>query len=198
MTRAPGPGTEIDYRSVGRPGAARVILVLRSGPLATSDPDPEVTAQRDVRLLLVGLDGEELSDPPTFGGETPAGSTAAQVLALLDTEAPGPALGLVAERTAVPFAITLAADLGARIDRLALVAPAPPETPLAADLLTARLERIGADTVVLAGPDDAAAARSYAGAMPAAATWIREADAGGRIALSRVWRDVLDHVAPHG
>jgi pimeloyl-ACP methyl ester carboxylesterase len=212
MTRAQGPDGEIEYRVVGAPGAARAVLVLRTGALATTDPAPAITARWPVRLLLVDLDGNDLDDPPAYGGETPAGATATQVERILDRETPGAVVGLVAERAAVAFAVSLAAGLGDRVDRLALVSPPAPETPLARDVLEQRIGAVRARTVVFdGGPDDGAPGEGGPGDGDAPDGWgawyaarfldgrMQRRDArsslGGALTLTAVWPDVLSHVA---
>lgn len=201
MTRAQGPQVEIDVSSRGTPGAARTVVVLRTGSLASVDPDSAVTAARDVRLLLVHLDAPELDDPPAYGGETPAGSTAAALIALAGEEIGDAPFGLVAERDAAALGLSLAAALGDRVDRLALVAAPVPESPLQRDLAVPILGRVTAKTLVLASAGDPDAPQ-------AAATWHRDhlADArlemvpgtgDGRLALTDVWARVLSHTAPH-
>lgn len=202
MTRAQGPGLGLSYRSVSPAGARRCVLVLRSGALATVDPEPRITAVHDTRLLLVEIDAPGLDDPPAFGGETPAGSTAARVLELLSEEVPEGPFGVVGERAAALFAVALAATLASRVDRLALVAAPLPDGPLACDLLAATLGRVTADTVIVNAEADADApgdaARWYATRLPRGRAEIL-APVGppaldGRVALSAVWARVLDHV----
>jgi hypothetical protein len=200
MTRAQGSGIEIEYATTGRPGARRAVLVLRSGALAATDPDAGVTARYDVRLLLVDLDGDELSDPPAYGSETPAGESADQVRTILAREGQTETVGVVAEGAAVPFAVALAADLGAQVDRLALVGGPRPESPLARDVLAQRLSEVTADTVVFAvSTDDAGPASWYAAHLRTGRAVLREDDPASpdeRLALTTVWAGVLAHVAP--
>ncbi|MCK6067673.1 MULTISPECIES: hypothetical protein [Microbacterium] len=204
MTRAQGPAFGIEYRSAGALAAPRCVLVVRSGAIATTDPAPLVTAEHHVRLLLIAVDEPELDDPPTFGGETPAGSTAAEVLALLREEVPDGPVGVVGERAAALFAVALAAALGDRADRLALVGVPLPETGLARDLVSDALARVAADTLVVndsadeAAPEDAA--RWYAERLPHARADVLSREAAGaldgRLGLTAVWPRVLAHVAP--
>jgi pimeloyl-ACP methyl ester carboxylesterase len=202
MTRAQGPSSQIEYRSAGPLGASRTVLVVRSGAVALTDPDPHVTAGHGSRLLLVDVDAPELNDPPTFGGQTPAAATAAQVLALVREEVPTGSVGIVGERGAAMFAVALAAALPDRVDRLALVAVPLPDGGLACDLMTATLARVAADTIVINAAEDAAAppetARWYAERLPSARIEpvTRDADhtLDGRLALADVWPDVLGHV----
>ncbi|MGP3536347.1 hypothetical protein ACTU3I_16240 [Microbacterium sp. RD1] len=194
----PDPRAEIAYRMVGAPGAARTVVVLRSGALAMTDPDPPVTRRFDVHLFLIDLDGEEMSDPPAFGGETPAGSTAAEIVALLDEIAPDGAVGLVAEHDAAHFAVSFAAEVGPRIDRLVLVAPPLPPTALARDITAQRLARISADVQVIeAVPSPSEAAAWYAERLPVCEVvdGLARNVHGGRLALTAVWPGVLAHVA---
>ncbi|MFJ6652972.1 hypothetical protein ACIQLJ_09285 [Microbacterium sp. NPDC091313] len=200
MTRAQGSGIEIEYAVTGVPGAARVVVVVRSGALATTDPDAGVTARHDVRLLLVDLDGEELIDPPAYGSATPAGESADQVRTILAREAHAEVVGMVAEAAAVPFAVTLCAQLGDRVDRLALVGAPSPESPLARDVLAERLRAVRADTVVFAvSTHDEGPASWYAEQLPRGRAEMRASDpnsADHRLALTTVWPDVLAHVVP--
>lgn len=202
MTRAQGPAFEIEYRSVGPAEAPRTVLVLRSGPIALTDPEPGTTRRHGVRLLLVEVGAAELDNPPTFGGETPAESAAAEVFTLLREEVPRGVVGLVGERAAALFTVALAAGLGARVDRLALVAAPPPDSPLAADLTAATLGRVPATTAIFNGSRDATAppdaAEWYAAHLASARADIippspaRAGDA--RLALADVWDRVLTHV----
>jgi pimeloyl-ACP methyl ester carboxylesterase len=202
MTRAQGTGSGIAYRSVSPAGATRCVVVLRSGALATVDPAPQVTAAHATRLLLVQVDASELDDPPTFGGETPAGSAAAEVLALLREEVPDGTFGVVGERAAALFAAALAAQLGPRVDRLALVSAPMPDGPLACDLTAGVLSQVSSVALVVNASTDpgapAEAAQWYAAhlrrgraeAVPAADPHPLD----GRLALSDVWDRVLGHV----
>lgn len=201
MTRAQGPPARIGYRSLGPAGAARTVLVVRTGALAMTDPAPHVTAEHGCRLLLVEVEGPQLDDPPAFGGETPAGSTAAEVLALLDEEVPEGSLGLVGERAAALFAVALAAVLGRRVDRLALVGVPLVDDALARDLLTETLGQVSAPSVVFTGAGDAAsptrAADWCADRLPLGRVEVvrdEETAPDGRLALSDVWDRVLGHV----
>lgn len=205
MTRAQGPGSRIGYRSIGPAGASRTVLVVRSGALAMTDPAPHVTAEHGCRLLLVEVEGAQLDDPPTFGGETPAGSTAAEVLALLDEEVPDGSVGLVGERAAALLAVALAAVLGRRVDRLALVAVPLIDDALARDVLTETLSHVTAPTVVFSAAQDAAspvpAADWCADRLPLGRVEVVADEAGtsdGRLALSDVWDRVLGHVDAPG
>jgi pimeloyl-ACP methyl ester carboxylesterase len=202
MTRAQGPDGEIDYRSVGVPGA-RVVFVLRTGALATVDPDAPTTDDLDVRLVLVHLDAPELDDPPVFGGETPAGSTVSALVDLVRREAGEGPIGLVAERDAGALGISLAADLGAGVDRLALVAVPPPASPLERDLTADVLARVSARALVYGAEGDPAADAEAARWL---AEHLRHADVAlvapdavgagdGRLGMLDVWPRVLEHVA---
>ena len=51
MSLAPWLDGELGYRSFGTPGAPRAVFVLRTGDVATTDPDTRVTAAFDVRLI---------------------------------------------------------------------------------------------------------------------------------------------------
>lgn len=204
MTRAQAQDGEIEYDSAGFPGADRVVLVLRTGALATVDPDPAVTQEHDVRLVLVQLDAPELDDPPAYGGETRAATTLAAVGEIARAETGAQAFGVVAERTAGALGVALAAELVDRVDRLALVAVPAPGGPLERDLAEDVLRRVSAKTLVVAAAGDA-------GAGPDAAQWHHDrlpegeieviapdalSSGDGRLGLGDVWARVLSHVAP--
>jgi pimeloyl-ACP methyl ester carboxylesterase len=196
MTRAQGPDSEIDYRVVGTPGATRTVVVLRTGALATSDPGPEETAGRDVCVVLVHLDGPELEDPPAFGGETPAASTISELRAIVDELTGASSFAVVGERDAGALAIALAADLGDRVDMLALVSVPVPEGALDRDLAEEVVARVSARTLLIGAIDDAAC-RFYGRALPSAR--VDEVDASqltspdGEVGLVDVWPRVLAH-----
>jgi pimeloyl-ACP methyl ester carboxylesterase len=204
MTRAQGPDTAIDYRVVGSPGAERLVVAIRSGPLATVDPDPAETLTREVRVLLIGVDAAELEDPVTFSGTTPAESTIASVAELISARTGGEPVGVVGEREAAAIAIGIAATRPELVDRLALVAAARPDTALGRDLDAHILAGVTAKTLLLGATGEPGAAR--------AATWYRgrladarvemvpmessPASVDGRLALGPVWARVLSHIAP--
>lgn len=204
MTRAQGPDTEIDYRVVGAPGAERLVVVLRTGDVAMTDPGPTDTLTRDIRVLLVRLDEPELDDPSTFGGETPAESTAKALTALIGDAASGSPVGLVGERDAAELAVAIAAAAPGAVDRLALVAAPRPATPLERDIDAQVLARVSVPTLlVTADVDDTDPAEDVAWrARYLADVRVEHIAAhelvsiGGRLALADVWAQVLDHVAP--
>lgn len=203
MTRAQGPGTRLSFRVFGVPGAPRAIFVVRTGASATNDPDPPITARHDVRIVAIRATAAELDDSGVFGGETPAELTAASLSDLVADEVPdGSAIGLVGVAHAVEITALLAARLGDRVDRLALVAAATPSTPLGRDDTARILARITAKTLILNGQRDATAAA-------ADARWNKDHLADARIemvprtgsasdtlSLTDVWPRVLSHVAP--
>jgi hypothetical protein len=201
MTRAQTPDSQIDYRSAGAAGAARTVVVLRRGALALNDPDPAATAAGDVRLLLLHLDDAEIDDPPAFGGETPAQSTAQAIADLVAGDASGP-WAIVAERETSALAFAVVARAGGTVDRVALVAPEPPGSPLARDVLAQVLAGCGAEVLVVAADTDPA---SVDGARWFAATLAdcRRAEVArsdvhspdGRLGLGDAWPQVLAHVA---
>lgn len=202
MTRAQDRDSEIDYRSAGSPGAERTIVVLRTGALATTDPDARATAEANVRLVLVHLDGPELDDPAAFGGETPAGSTASALAAIAERESEGAVFGLIGERATAAIALALAAQLGAGVDRLALVAAPLPPSALERDVALPVLARVQAGVLLLAAasdPDTVPAAAWYAEHLPRATSAevpAAEIDSpDGRLGLADAWRLALAHVA---
>ncbi|MFF7683694.1 hypothetical protein ACFZA2_13140 [Microbacterium sp. NPDC007973] len=203
MSLAPWLDGELGYRSFGTPGAPRVVVVLRTGDVATTDPDARVTSTFDVRVVAVGLDAPELEDPPVFGGQTPAGLTVEALRALLDREAPGATVGLVGERSAGPIAIYLAAAMGPVVDRLAIVGVESPVDPLSRDLRTPLLDHLDAEALVIVGgegPADADDAQWYVDRMRVAEMEVVPADeigsVNGHVTLTSVWERVLAHVAP--
>ena len=203
MSRAPWLDGELEYRSFGAPGAPRAVFVLRTGAVATTDPDVRITSAHDVRIVAIGLDAPELENPPAFGGQTPAGLTVGALRALLDREAPGSTVALVGERSAGPIAVHLAAAMGDAVDRLVLVGVTAPSDPLSRDIQTPMLDDLAAETLVLvggngeAGEDDA---RWYVDRIPSARAETLDADrfasAQGQLTLSSVWDLVLAHAAP--
>jgi pimeloyl-ACP methyl ester carboxylesterase len=202
MTRAQGPDSSLEYRSFGAAGAARVVFVLRLGEVSTLDPDPAVTSAHDVRIVAVQLDAAETDDPPTFGGETAAESAADALAVLVVREGDGAPVGLVGEREVGLLAIALAARAADRIDRLALVGVAAPESPLTGDLLTEKLGAITADTLLVDADADAlsSAAQWYAERLRNASVDVvalrSDGDGDPRVSVGDAWRQVLDHVAP--
>lgn len=203
MSRAPWLDGELEFRSFGTPGAPRPVLVLRTGDVATTDPDGRVTSAFDVRVVAVGLDAPEIEDPPAFGGQTPAGLTVQALRNLLEREAPGTTVGLVGERSAGPLAIHLAAAMGDIVDRLAIVGVESPSDPLSRDMDTPMLGGLVAETLVVVGGEGTAGvadAEWYARHLPAARIEVVPADrletTNGQLTLTSVWESVLAHVAP--
>lgn len=201
MTRAQGSGSELEIRSFGAAGAARTVLVLRTGPVATTDPDPSVTAAHEARIVAIELDDAELDDPPTFGGETPAESAVHSLAVLARREGGDRPVGLVAERSAAPLALALAAHYAPLIDRLALVSVPSPASPLAADLLAETMTAITADTLLVDVPEHGADMLEWCAAHLPSARVSREDVAAAalidtRLGLAEVWERVLAHVAP--
>ncbi|MCJ1707042.1 hypothetical protein [Microbacterium sp. VKM Ac-2923] len=203
MSLAPWLDGELGYRSFGTPGAPRAVFVLRTGDVATTDPDARVTSAFDVRIVAVGLDAPELEDPPVFGGQTPAGLTVEALRALMEREAPGATVGLVGERSAGPIAIYLAAAMGPVVDRLAIVGVESPSDPLSRDLRTPLLDHLEAEVLVIVGgegPADADDAGWYVERMRSADAEVVPADeiasVNGHVTLTSVWERVLAHVAP--
>ncbi|PVE72109.1 hypothetical protein [Microbacterium testaceum] len=203
MSLAPWLDGELGYRSFGTPGSPRAVFVLRTGDVATTDPDARVTSSYDVRVVAVGLDAPELEDPPVFGGQTPAGLTVDALRALLEREAPGATVGLVGERAAGPIAIYLAAAMGPVVDRLAIVGVRSPSDPLSRDLRTPLLEHLDAEVLVVVGgegPADHDDASWYIDRLRAAEAEVVPPDeidsVNGHVTLTSVWDRVLTHVAP--
>jgi pimeloyl-ACP methyl ester carboxylesterase len=191
MTRAQGPDGEIDFRSFGALGGSRTVLVLRTGEVALVDPGPGVTRDRDVRLLTVRLDDAELDDPPVFGGETPAESTADAVADLARREAGEALVGVVADRNTASLAVALAARATDLVGSLALVGATVPDEALVAELLGEELGRITAPTLVLGDADDPAAAQWYADRLRSAEVELMPAPG-----LPDAWPQVLARLAP--
>lgn len=204
MTRAEEPSTGFERSTFGARGAARMVVVLRSGSTAMVDPDPETTATRDVRVLAIGLTAADLVDPAAFGGETSAESQASALAAVLRQDAQDRPIGVVGYGATGAFAILLAAELGEDVDRLALVAVPTPETPLDRDDAGMVMGRIRAKTLIINGqrdPDAAAgAAQWHHDHLPGSRVEMVPPQAvpstDGRLALADVWDRVLSHVAP--
>ncbi|OZD38583.1 hypothetical protein CH252_32105 [Rhodococcus sp. 06-1477-1B] len=203
MSLAPWLDGELGYRSFGTPGAPRAVFVLRTGDVATTDPDARVTSGFDVRIVAVGLDAPELEDPPVFGGQTPAGLTVEALQALLEREAPGATVGLVGERSAGAIALYLAAAMGEVVDRVAIVGVQSPSDPLSRDLRTPLLDELAAEVLVVVGGDGPAGhgdAHWYVDRLRSGTAEIVHPDeigsVNGEVTLTSVWARVLAHVAP--
>jgi hypothetical protein len=203
MSLAPWLDGELGYRSFGTPGAPRAVFVLRTGDVATTDPDARVTSGFDVRIVAVGLDAPELEDPPVFGGQTPAGLTVEALKALLEREAPGAAVGVVGERSAGPIALYLAAAMGGVVDRVAIVGVQSPTDALSRDLRTPLLDDLPAEVLVLVGQDGPAGqgdAAWYVDRLRSGTAEVVHPDeidsVNGEVTLTSVWSRVLTHVAP--
>jgi hypothetical protein len=190
----------ISYRATGSISADRLIAVVRTGAAALDDPLPGATGGRDIRVLLVRMPLIGFDDPEAFGGETPDEEHAEALIELLRTEGATPEapIGLVGVGEVGWRAIAAAAALGGIVDRLALVAVAPPETSLDREDAAGLLSEVTAKTLIMNGRDDDQAPSS-------AASWLKKSrgDARvemvpreGRLALSTVWDRVLTHVAP--
>ncbi|WP_150958923.1 hypothetical protein [Microbacterium testaceum] len=203
MSLAPWLDGELGYRSFGTPGAPRAVFVLRTGDIATTDPDARVTSGFDVRIVAVGLDAPELEDPPVFGGQTPAGLTVEALKALLEREAPGATVGVVGERSAGPIALYLAAAMGEVVDRVAIVGVQSPTDALSRDLRTPLLDDLAADVLVVVGGEGPAGhgdAAWYVDRLRSGTAEIVHPDeigsVNGEVTLTSVWARVLAHVAP--
>lgn len=202
MTRAAGPAPELRQRSFGAPAAERTVFVLRAGPAAMTDPEPGATMRRDVRVVAMGVTAENLADPAAYRGATPAAVAANAISELVTKEAHSRPVGLVGVGSAGELALMVAADLGDRVDRLAIVAMPEPATPLDREEVAERLQSIAAQTLVVNGRHDPEAAS-------AAAEWLRSrlpsarvemvpgvSDEDPRVSLADQWDRVLAHVAP--
>lgn len=205
MTRAPGHGTELDYTTFGSTGGARVVVVLRADAGAPVDPDPAVTGQRDVRIVVIQVLRDEIPDPGAYGGETPGSTTVIAIADLIDEQVvdPDTTFGLVGVARAGEEAILLAKRLGDRVDRLALVAVPTEHSPLERHLAEQMMAGVSAPTLILNGeedPDAAADAASWHGAhLPDARVEIVPADDYGpdrHLSITDVWERVLSHTAP--
>ncbi|WP_106814440.1 alpha/beta fold hydrolase [Microbacterium timonense] len=202
MTKAPAPGAAYEHRSFGAPGAERTVVLLRAGVSNLTDPYPDVTARRDVRILAVAVTTDDVDDPAAYRGATPAETTAAALARFLAEEQHDRPLGMVGVGEAGELAIMLAADLGSGVDRLALVAVPRPESELGASEVAGLLDRIPAKTLLMNGQADPTAASD-------AARWFKNHLAStrvemvpradgleARLILADVWERVLAHVAP--
>lgn len=205
MTRAPGPGAEVDYTTFGSTGGARVVVVLRSDGGAAVDPDAHVTTQRDVRILVIQVLRDEISDPSAYGGETPGSTTVIAIAELVDEQIVDPEVtfGLVGLAGAGETAILLANRLGNRVDRLVLVAVPTEHSPLERHLAEQVMAGVSAKTLILNGQQDpdagADAASWHREHLPDARVEMVPADAYGpdrRVSIADVWDRVLAHTAP--
>lgn len=196
MTRA-----DVDHASLGSPSAARTVVVLREGPLATLDPDPAVTRRRDVRVVAVRIDVEAMNEPTSFGDREPGHVSGLE--SLLADIAPDPPIALVAVGAAGSPGIALAAALGDDVDRLVLVGVPAPEAPLSRGETERTLTDVTARTLLLNGqrdPDAAAAAAEWHRRRLVSARVemipARDEASDPRISLTDVWERVLSHAAP--
>lgn len=178
-------------------------MLLREGSTALTDPDGGVTHRRDVRVVLVRVDAEEVRE---LGGESGMSSsrvtTRALATLLHELVAEG-AFALVGVGGAGEVAARLATKLEGRVDRLVLVAVPVPEAPLDRDDLGVLLGAVQAKTLILNGqkdPDAAAAAaefhRARIGSARVEMVPPSPDDTDPRLALTRVWERVLSFVAP--
>lgn len=167
------------------------------------DPDPPVTIRRDVRIIAVRVTPAELFDPHAHRTETAASPPVARLGALYAAEVPdGAAVGVVGIGATAAVATQFSAELGARVDRLALVAAAAPDGRLPRDEGAKILAGVTAKTLILNGPGEGRA-------TAASAVWHRDHLADARVemvpgtrvgiegpSLVEVWPRVLSHVAP--
>lgn len=202
MTRAAAPDAAYEHRSFGAPGAERTVFLLRGGASALSDPLPDATVRRDVRVVAIGLTVDDIDDPVAYRGTTPAEATAQRIAQFVTEERGDRSVGIVGVATAGEVAIRVAALVGAGVDRLALVAVPRPESELGGHELAELLRGIDAKTLLMNGQGDpdarAGAARWFAERLPAARVEMVPTSAGpeARLGLSGVWERVLSHVAP--
>ena len=202
MTRASAPGAEYEHRSFGAPGAERVVVLLRSGASALTDPRPDVTIHRDARIVAVGVGTDDIDDPAAYRGTTPAEATAAALTELVTEQGHGRPVGLVGVGVAGELAILVASDLGDAVDRLALVAVPRPESELAGDEIGDLLGGIAAKTLLLNGNADPeaslAAARWFHERLPSSRIEMvpQTTAPDRRLELADVWERVLSHLAP--
>lgn len=200
--------SSLSYRIFGTPGAERLVVLVGMGIAVTLDPLPAETAARDICVLAVALSNLEIEDRGSFGSQTPAETTATVLVDLIretleatqaeDRGAAESTAGIVAYRQGADIALRATMTLGQTVDRLALVAATAPEERLDRDDLGSLIGGVTADTLVLSGGGDGAAAQE-------AAAWylqhLRAARAeiipGPRLlTLSTVWGRVLTHIAP--
>jgi hypothetical protein len=203
-----GADSRRSHRIFGTPGSERLIVLVGTGVAVSSDPLPAATSSYDVCVLAVSLDGEAVEDSGVFGGETPVEQASAWLVDLINAsleptpaaaeEEALPPVAIVAYRDAVNVALGAAVLLGDAVDRLALIAVAPPPEPLDRDDLAALITTLRVDTLIMNGQND-----DPAGAD--AAAWYRDhlatahvemvADEGP-LSLSAVWARTLAHLAP--
>ena len=204
MTTAVEPPAGVEHRAFGAPGAERSVVVVRTGPTAMVDPDPAATAARDVTVVAVGLAEIALSDPATFGGQTPAEEMARLLAGFIRARAGERPVGVVGVGATGTVALLLAAELGDDVDRLALIGVPAPETPIDRDDGEIVTARVTAKTLIMNGQRDpdaaAAAARWYHDRLPGSRVEMVPASAlprgDGRLPVDLVWDRVLSHVAP--
>lgn len=207
----------LSFRTFGRAGADRLVVLVGLGDSVVGDPAPSITASRVVRVVAVTLDRGAIDDPGTFGGATPAEQTAAALADLVrdqlrvdtddrtanpadepDAAGGDPTAGVIAYHDVADVVLRAVARLGHTVDRLALVAVPAPAEPLDRDDLAEVMASVPAKTLILNGQKDEAAGN-------AAATWFRDNLASARVemlpgvtrvSLADVWARVLSHLAP--
>lgn len=194
---------ELDYASVGSPGAARVVVVLREGALALTDPEPAVTHRRDLRLVMVRVDDDEVAELGGSSGMSAARATVEALASLLRDLVPEPTFALLGVGATGEVAVRLAGTLPGRVDRMVLIAAPAPAATLDRDGLLPVLARVEAKTLILNGqrdPDAAsAAAEFHRRAISSARVEMVPAPADApepRLALVQVWDRVLSFAAP--
>lgn len=195
---------ELEYASFGSPGAARLIVVLREGMLATVDPDAALTQRRDVRVVGVRVTDDEVIEPGGFRGQSPAAVTVGALIELAESVLLEGPFAVVGVGVTGDLAVRLAGALPDRVDRLVLVAVPSPRRPLDRDDDEDLLAAVQAKTLILNGQRDPEAAA-------ADAEWHRSRIASARVemvpasvdtsdprlGLSTVWERVLSFTAPH-
>lgn len=198
---------ELDYASLGSPGAARVVVLLREGATALTDPAPAITHRRDARIVMIRVDDGEIAELGGSSGMSSARATVEALGSLLGDLVPEPAFALVGVGSVGEVAVRLAGSQPGRVDRLVLVAAPMPGSPLDRDALRPVLAEVDAKTLILNGqrdPDAAAAAAEFhraaitAGGASARVEMVpASADTTEpRLGLSRVWERVLSFGAP--
>jgi hypothetical protein len=199
---SPGELSRLSHRSFGTPGAERLVVLVGTGAGVANDPLPRETLAHDIRVLAVTLEGAAVARSGVYGSETPVEQTATLLASLiremLEPAAPGngpSTAGLVAYGDASEVALHAVALLGDTIDRIALVAAAPPEQRLDRSDLGAVIAGVTAETRVFDGwGDDGVAAAWYESHLSGAK--IEATDGEDPMTLRAVWRRVLSHVAP--
>ncbi|WP_147917481.1 hypothetical protein [Ruania zhangjianzhongii] len=194
MSSPPDPPATVTF---GNPTAERTVLLLPGSGDRLADPDPAVTARRNVTVLgfaTVPASGQPTPWPaqPALDGPLPA----------VDDRVPHGSLGLIAVGDAAASGVLLAHRLADRVDRLVLISAPVPGVGPERERLEELLGTLTTRTLLINGQRDPAAANAEASwhrqRLPRARIEMIPASRlpHGRLELRIVWARALAHVAP--